>query len=96
MCFFIKSMHDVDDTYCIQQVHRSDLGYQIHPHICRGSSAVYLEFSWNEEVLLAQSVNSGVLLSNLHLDWINQAGTLQLGHLVGHGGAEQLCPALLQ
>jgi len=50
----------------------------------------HLVLRWDEEVLLPQGVNSGVLLGNFHLDWVNQASSLQLGHLIGHCCTEEL------
>ena len=58
--------------------------------------AAYLVLGRNEEVLLAQGVDSRVLLGNFHLDRVHKACTLQLGNLGGHSGTEQLCPPLLQ
>ncbi len=55
----------------------------------------HLVLRWDEEVLLPQGVNSGVLLGNFHLDWVNQASSLQLGHLIGHCCTEELCSPFL-
>lgn len=50
----------------------------------------------DEEVLLSQRGHRLVLLVHLHLGRVPQAGTLQLLHLAGHGGREELRPPLLQ
>ena len=55
----------------------------------------HLVLGWNEKVLLPQGVNSGILLGNFHLDWVDQASSLQLGHLVGHCCTEELCSPFL-
>lgn len=48
-----------------------------------------------EDVLLPERVDGGVLLCYLHLHGIPETGPLQLGHLRGHRGAEELRAALL-
>ncbi len=55
----------------------------------------HLVLGRDEEVLLAQRVHCAVLCIHLNLDRVVQAGALQLGHLAGHGGREQLRSPLL-
>ena len=50
----------------------------------------HLVLGGNEEVLLSESVHGAVLCIDLHFDRVLQARPLQLLHLCGHGGGEQL------
>ena len=55
-------------------------------HDQRGLAAVYLVLERDEEVTLLQFLHSLELSGDLNLDRMLQRSSLQLGHLLGHGG----------